>query len=77
MCYVEYSKAIRDELRRNSAGLTWSELRERLRLPYDSPCPAWTRRMEAELGLSRTRGSGRAYVWTVPRPRTNAPVRMR
>jgi hypothetical protein len=65
MRYVDFRDMIQEELRRNPAGLTWAELRERLDLPYDRPCPTWVRRMEQEVGLSKTKGSGHAYVWRV------------
>jgi hypothetical protein len=65
MRYMEFQNAIQEELLANPAGLTWAELRERLDLPYKQPCPEWIKRMEAELGLSRARGSGRAYVWKI------------
>ena len=67
MRYVEFKDAIREELGRHPAGLTWAQLRGRLGLPYDRPCPAWTSRLEREIGLSRTKGPGRALVWTVGR----------
>jgi hypothetical protein len=63
--YVDLRDVIQEELARNPAGLTWAELRERLDLPYDRPCPTWIRRLEQEIGLSRVKGSGRAYVWTI------------
>lgn len=65
MRYVDFRDAIRDELRRNPAGLTWAELKDRLDLPYERPCPTWVSRMEQEVGLSRAKGSGRAYAWKV------------
>ena len=46
-------------------GFTWVELKDRLDLPYDRPCPTWIQRMEGEIGLTRVRESGRAYVWKV------------
>jgi len=63
--YVEFRDAICRELGRSVNGLTWSELRERLDLPYRTPCPEWVRRMEKEDGLVRTAGSGRAHVWWI------------
>lgn len=63
MRYVEFRDSIREELRRNPSGLTWPELRDRLDLPYTSPCQEWVKRLEIEIGLSRTKGSGRAYMW--------------
>jgi hypothetical protein len=65
MRYVEFTGLIREELLRNPSGLTWVELRERLDLPYNRPCPTWVKRMEEETGLSRARGSGRAFVWRI------------
>ncbi len=67
MRYTDFRDAIRDELKQSREGLTWGELKERLDLPYDRPCPAWVKQMEKEIGLSRARGSGRAYVWKIRR----------
>lgn len=68
MRYVDFRDVILEELRQNPAGLTWAELKERLDLPYDRPCPTWVGRMKQEVGLSRDRGSGRSYVWRVSKP---------
>jgi hypothetical protein len=65
MRYVEFRDAIWEELRRVPDGLSWAELKTRLKLPYTIPCPEWVKQMEREVGLLRTRGSGRAYTWTV------------
>ena len=73
MRYVEFRDAIKSELRRVPAGLTWADLKKRLKLPYDVPCPEWVKRMEQEIGLSRKRGAGRAFTWRVS-PRTPKKV---
>jgi hypothetical protein len=65
MRYFEFRAAIVRELRRKRSGLTWAELKERLDLPYRTPCQEWVRRMEKEDGLTRTPGSSRAYVWKI------------
>lgn len=65
MRYTEFRDLIQSELRRHPAGLTWVELKTRLRLPYDRPCPTWTRQLEEEIGLRRVPGKGRAKVWGV------------
>jgi hypothetical protein len=65
MRYVQFKDAIRGELQRHPQGLTWLELQQRLSLPYDRPCPTWTRKLEDEIGLSRRKGSGRAFLWRV------------
>jgi hypothetical protein len=67
MRYIDFRDSIRNELRRSAAGLTWSELQGRLGLPYDRPCPAWTKQLETDIGLVRTKGSGRALVWKLGR----------
>lgn len=63
MRYTEFRDAIRAELKRRPEGLTWKALQTTLDLPYDRPCPNWTRRLEVEIGLQRQPGQGRAYVW--------------
>ena len=56
MRYVEFRDAIEGELRRHRTGWTWKELRDRLDLPYERPCPTWVAKLENEIGLERTRG---------------------
>jgi hypothetical protein len=68
MRYVEFEDAILAELRRNGGGLTWTELRDRLDLPYNRPCPTWVNRME-KFGLERVKGPGRALLWRVGQDR--------
>lgn len=65
MRYPEFKAAIQKHLKRNRKGATWNELREKLSLPYDRPCPEWTRRLEEEIGLTRNKTSGRALIWQV------------
>lgn len=65
MRYIDFKDAIRDELRKNPDGFAWIELRKRLYLPYERPCPTWVRQLEQEIGLTRTKDTGRAYVWKV------------
>jgi len=66
MRYTDFRDQIRRRLRRKPAGSTWAELRDDLGLPYVRPCPSWTARLEQEIGLTRTKGRGRALVWKVP-----------
>ena len=65
MRYVDFRDTIQAELQQNRAGLTWAELKRRLDLPYERPCGNWVGRMEQEIGLLRTRGEGRAYIWKI------------
>ena len=63
MRYIDFKSAIQQHLLRNRSGATWPELRDTLSLPYDRPCPEWTRRLEMETGLVRRKGPGRSLVW--------------
>ena len=65
MTYVAFKSAIAGELKKHRAGRTWSELQSRLKLPYTRPCPAWTRKLEDEIGLVRAKGERRALVWRI------------
>ena len=65
MRYFDFRDSICRELRRHTGGLTWAQLRDRLALPYRSPCSEWVRRMEDEDGLRREKTSGRALVWKI------------
>lgn len=65
MRYIEFKEQIKKFLKENPSGFTWKELRNRLNLPYEQPCPEWTRKLENEIGLSRIKGSGRALLWKI------------
>ncbi|MFC2150168.1 hypothetical protein ACFLQV_01565 [Calditrichota bacterium] len=54
--YTNFKGLIVDELRDKPDGMTWRDLKERLELPYKTPCPEWVKRMEAEDGLKRVKG---------------------
>jgi hypothetical protein len=63
MTYLEFKNSIASKLRKNSSGMTWSELKTALDLPYERPCPEWTKKLEKDIGLVRAKGQGRAFVW--------------
>lgn len=63
MRYADFRSAIQNELLHYPAGRTWAELRAGLALPYERPCPTWTRCLEREIGLLREKGDGRALIW--------------
>ena len=63
MRYIEFKALIRSELTKHPAGLTWAELKNNLNLPYNRPCPTWIKQLEAEIGLTRSKGMQRAYIW--------------
>jgi len=65
MSYVTFKELIQGKLQDLPKGLTWAELRDALKLPYQRPCPEWTRRLEHEIGLVRKPGPRRAFLWTL------------
>ncbi len=71
MRYTDFRDTIARELRRTARGLTWSQLKTRLRLPFDRPCPEWTKQLETEIGLTRIKGDGRSLLWTVPQTKSS------
>jgi hypothetical protein len=65
MNYSEFKTSIQRHLAKRSSGATWHELRVALQLPYERPCPEWTRRLEKEIGLVRRKEGGRTLRWTL------------
>jgi hypothetical protein len=65
MTYPEFKTTLQGHLTAYPSGATWQELRETLKLPYDRPCPEWTKRLEKEIGLVRRKGQGRGLCWTL------------
>ncbi|MFH1701158.1 MAG: hypothetical protein ABIE07_11285 [Candidatus Zixiibacteriota bacterium] len=63
MKYAEFRALIERELKRNPSGLTWMELRKRLKLPYNRPCPTWIGQLEFDISLKRKKGFGCAVIW--------------
>jgi hypothetical protein len=65
MRYADFKRAIHSRLLAEPSGMTWKQLKEDLRLPYDRPCPEWTRLLEQEIHLIRRKSSGNAFVWAL------------
>lgn len=65
MRYETYRDLIEKRLEQAPDGLTWSELKSDLDLPQNRPCPAWTERLEKEVGLDRTARRQRKQVWRI------------
>lgn len=70
MRYDQFRETVHQTLRKHPDGLAWRALREAGGLPYDRPCPEWTRRLETEIGLTRERAGGRGLVWRIAEDRT-------
>jgi hypothetical protein len=67
MSFDDFKRAVESELAKKPAGATWKELKTARRLPYDRPCPEWTRRLEKEIGLVRRKGESRSLLWSLSR----------
>jgi len=65
MRYIEFKQTIRSTLLRHPSGLTWPQLKQRLNLPYDRPCPTWLKSLDGEIGLTRSKNKGRAHIWNL------------
>lgn len=64
MSYNEFRDKIRDSLLYNDKGMTWTELRNKLKLEQIVPNNKWVRQMENEIGLIRTKEI-RGIVWRI------------
>jgi hypothetical protein len=64
MTYQRFRDLIQAKLRERRLGMTWRELRDDLGLPHEQPCPEWTRRLEGDIGLTRQKRTGSAFVWS-------------
>jgi hypothetical protein len=65
MKYIDFRDAIHQELIDNPAGLTWTQLRGRLSLPYERPCQIWIAQLEKEIGLKRESRVHSEIIWQV------------
>lgn len=64
MSYQEFRDKIRDALLYSDHGLTWTELRDHLKLEQVVPNNKWVRQMESDIGLIRVKDI-RGVVWRV------------
>ena len=63
MTYEEFKQIIKEELTKEPAGLTWSQIRERRPELYQRfPANQWVTRMEKDIGLIRSKEKGRT-LW--------------
>ncbi len=60
MSYEEFKQVIKEELKKSPDGLTWTQIRERRPQLYQKfPANQWVRQMEKDIGLARTKKSGK------------------
>lgn len=62
MTYGQFRDSIQKELKKSSEGLTWTEIRAKLKLPQKVPNNKWVRQMEKDIGLLRMKDL-RGVVW--------------
>lgn len=62
--YEKFKIQIEAVLKAEPKGLTWTEIKQRLNLPQRVPNNQWVRKMEKDIGLTRTK-EARGIVWRV------------
>lgn len=62
MSYEEFRDRIRNVLKSEPEGLTWTEIRKRANLYQKFPNNKWVRRLEEDIGLTREKVKGRP-IW--------------
>jgi len=68
MSYEEFRERISEILKRKPEGLSWTEIRDRLKLPQKVPNNLWVRMMEKDIGLVRTLDNKTAKtIWRLPK----------
>jgi hypothetical protein len=65
MSYEEFCDKIKKALAYNDHGMTWTELRNQLKLDQVVPNNKWVRHMENDIGLMRLKGSDGGVIWRV------------
>jgi antitoxin component of MazEF toxin-antitoxin module len=65
MPYEEFREKVRHTLQYSDKGMTWTEIRGRLKLDQVVPNNKWVRQMEKDIGLMRVKRSDGVIVWRV------------
>jgi len=65
MIYEEFRDKIKGLLQYNDKGMTWTQIRTRLKLDQVVPNNKWVRRMEKDIGLMRVKGTDGVILWRV------------
>lgn len=68
MTYKEFRDKIQGILKTEPEGLSWTEIRDRLKLPQKVPNNLWVKMMEKDIGLVRTLDNKTAKtIWRLPK----------
>jgi hypothetical protein len=65
MPYPEFRDKVKSTLQFKDAGMTWTEIRNSLKLDQVVPNNKWVRQMEKDIGLMRVKRSDGVIVWRV------------
>lgn len=63
MSYDDFKEKIRAVLTDADGGITWTDVRSRAGLPQAFPNNQWVRRLETDIGLSRSRDAHGIIHW--------------
>jgi len=64
--YDVFKKKVAAKLTQHELGLTWSEIKQKLKLKQKVPYNRWVKALEKDIGLRRIKDS-RGMVWTLRR----------
>ncbi len=67
LTYAAFRDAVRGTLKGATEPLTWTEIRTIAKLPEKFPNNQWVRRMEGEIGLTRTKDGHGIIKWSLGR----------
>ncbi len=65
MSYPDFRDKVRQTLQYSDNGMTWTQIREKLKLDQVVPNNKWVRQMEKDIGLLRVKRSDGVIVWRV------------
>jgi hypothetical protein len=64
--YDVFKKKVEAKLAQHELGLTWTEIKQKLKLKQKVPYNRWVKALEKDIGLRRIKDS-RGMVWTLRR----------
>jgi antitoxin component of MazEF toxin-antitoxin module len=65
LTYQEFRDKVRQTIQYSDNGMTWTQIREKLKLDQVVPNNKWVRQMEKDIGLMRVKRSDGVIVWRV------------
>jgi len=65
MSYEDFRDRVKQTLQYSDKGMTWTEIRSKLKLDQVVPNNKWVRAMEKDIGLMRVKRSDGVVVWRV------------